>query len=184
MKKQLIITIMFLLITSCSEMLKEPRIERDDIIKIYNELKKDSVFTKFIGYYIVRRDDSEYFFMYRNLMIDSSDFVVPNLKATEGTQDYKEKELFFKQNPDAKLQFDIMKKLGIKAVFTDNYNTKTKRLESNDSVGYDFNKYKLTFAITDSIDIANINFDLNEYLQITNYTVEEKLDSNWLVLKR
>ncbi len=41
MKNQIIIiAIMFLLLTSCSEMFKERTVERDDIIKTYNELKK------------------------------------------------------------------------------------------------------------------------------------------------
>jgi hypothetical protein len=162
---------------------KQPTEKENNLISIYNGLKKDSIFTKFIGYHIVRRDNENYF-MYRNLRIDSNEFVVPNLKAPIGTKDYKEKELFFKNNPDAKLQFDIMRKYGIKAVSTLNYNGKSKRLEHSYHVGYDFNNYQLIFTISDSIDLTNINFDLNEYLQLTNYMVKKKLDSNWLVLRR
>ena len=119
-------------------------------------------------------------------MIDSSDFVVPNFRADEGTKDYNEKELFFKQNPDAKLQFDVMKKYGIKAVATHNYNPETKRLEYSDSLGYDFDNYGLSFMLSDSIEITNINFDTTEYFRLIkkHYTVLEKLDTNWFVLKR
>ncbi len=176
---------MFLLLTSCSEMFKEKGLERTDIINIYNELKKDSTYTKFIGYHIVRRDNENYF-MHRNLMVDSSDFIVPNWKASEGTKGYKEKELFLKNNHDAKLQFDIMNELGIRAVLTYNYNPETKRLESDENIGYEFDKYELTFMLSDSIEISTINFSFDDYMKIKSkyYEVTEKLDSNWFVLKR
>jgi len=184
MKNFLIIIVMITLITACGE-IKEPKIKKSDWINVYNELKKDSVFKKFIGYHIVRRDNENYF-MHRNLMIDSSNFEVPFLNANEGTKDYREKELFFEKNPNAKLQFDIMKKLGIKAVLTYNYNPETKRLESSQNVGYNFNLYELTFMISDSISISNINFNYNGYTQIIreNHNVIERLGSNWFVLKR
>lgn len=184
MKNYLVIVLIVSMITSCVE-IKNPKVEKSDLANICNELKKENNFKKFIGYHIVRRDNENYF-MHRNLMIDSSDFVVPNFRASEGTKDYEEKELFFKNNPDARIQFDIMKKLDIKAVITENYNPETSRLEYSENVGHDFHNYELIFAFTDSISITNINFDTNTYFKIIDkyFQVTEKLDTNWFVLKR
>jgi hypothetical protein len=185
MKKHLIALAAIMTILSCS-VPEKPTQKEIDLSGIYAGLRKDSVYTKFVGFHIVRRSGSDCFFMYRNLRIDSSCFVVPNLNAIEGTRDYKEKELFFKDNPDAHLQLDVMKKYGIRAVLTDNYNEGTKRLESSDSIGYGFAKYELTFALSDSIDLACINFNCSDYMQVVagKYRHIERLDSNWFVLKR
>jgi hypothetical protein len=98
----------------------------------------------------------------------------------------KQTTLFFKKNPEAKFQFDMMLKYGIKAVITENYNVEKIKLEYRESGGFNFNKYELTFFISDSISISHFNFDFESYSKLIkeNYRVIEKFDSTWFILNR
>jgi len=183
MKKFLIVPVIIMFLFSCE---KPEKISGENInlISIYNGLKKNNIFTKFIGYYIVRRDGGDQFFY--NDLSDSTSWEPSVLyKGEDKKLDFNAK-IFFEKFPNARLQFDIMKKYNIKAVITDNYNPESKRLEYNENGGYDFSYYALSFKLSDSISIDNINFNLNEYFRMVRnkYEVIKKLDSNWLVLKR
>lgn len=184
MRKCLIVIVIIASISSC-DVTKESNKKDIDFISVYNGLKKSNVYTKFIGYHIVRRDNENYF-MYRDLKIDSGSWEIIVLNEKDDTRLYKKTKLFFERYPHAKLQFDIMKKYSIKAIFTYNYNEEAKRLESDENMGYSFNNYELTFKLSDSSDIANINFDFDEYSRLIKdkYQIIERLDSNWFVLKR
>ena len=185
MKKQFVTFALAVSMVSCTGPGKQTHTEVDPP-GVYAGLSDDHVYEKFIGYHIIRRGASESYFEYRNQRIESSHYFVPNLNAVRGTQDYEENEFFFKENPDARLQLEIMKKYGIRAVFSYNFNEESKRLEISDSLGYGFSKYELAFVLSDSISLSCINFDFREYVQILgskDYHVE-RLDSNWVVLKR
>ncbi len=143
MKKLLVIIVVVSSIVSCEVNKKIREKEKEaDLISAYKELKKDSIYTKFIGYHIVRRDGENQFF-YNNLKSDSSTWESPVLYEDEGTELRNRTKLFFERNPDAKSQFDIMKRLGIKAVISANYNPKTKRFEyrHRDKGEFKFNYY-------------------------------------------
>lgn len=178
MKIYYLILIIIISFFSC-DVPEKQTVKKVELKNIYSELEKDSVYKIFIGYHIVRRDNENYF-MYRNLMTDSSDFVVPNLTIN------KEKEAFFTQHPNARFQFDIMRNLDIKAVTTMNYDSENKRLEYSYSVGYDFTRYELSFILSDSIEITHINFDTTEYYYLIKnaYNILYQFSSNWFVLKR
>ena len=178
MKIYYLILIIMITFFSC-DVPKRQTVNKVELKNIYSNLKKDSVYKIFIGYHIVRRDNENYF-MYRNLITDSSDFVVPNLTIN------REKELFFTQHPNARFQFDIMRNLGIKAVSTENYDPEKKRLEYSYTDGYDFANYELSFILSDSIEITHVNFDTIEYYRLikNDYKILDKLSSNWFVLKR
>lgn len=178
MKKLFVTFALTVSVISCSGPSK-PTHKEVNLQGVHAGLRDDSVFARFIGYHIVTRDGSESFFAYRNQRIESSTWLLPNLNVAN------ERELFFKENPNASLQLDIMKKYGIKAVLTYNYNEKAKRLEYSDSLGYGFSKYELTFLLSDSISLSCINFDFRDYMQLvgSRYNHIERLDSNWLVLK-
>ncbi len=183
MKKCLILMVIIIFISSC-ESPKKLKGKDFNATSIYYGLKKDSIFTKFIGYHIVRRAGEDQFF-YNNLRTDSTSWQPSVLYRGDDKELDGRTELFFKKFPEARLQFDIMRKYNIEAVITDNYNPETKRLEYREFGGYDFSYYALSFKLSDSISINNINFDINEYFQIikNNYKLIETLDSNWLVLK-
>ena len=186
MKKLLIILVVILSFISCvkNEKIREKGTEIN-FAEVYEELRQDNNFDKFIGYYIVKRDGGNQFF-YNDLKSDSSTWEDPVLYEDKGTKLRNQTKILFKKYPEAKYQFDIMKKLCIRGVLTYNYDPETKRLESDENVQYDFDKYKLTFMLSDSIEISTINFSYDDYMQIKSqyWEVAEKLDSNWFVLKR
>lgn len=186
MKKLIFTVIVVLSCISCEGNKKiREKGKETNLVGVSEELKKDSIFTKFIGYQIVKRDGENQFF-YNDFKFDSNTWEAPVLYEDEGTKLPNQTKLFFEKYPEAKTQFDIMKKLGIRAVLSYNYNPEAKRLESDENVGYEFDKYKLTFILSDSIEISTINFSYDDYMQIkSQYSeVTEKLDTNWFVLKR
>ena len=184
MIKYLIVLVIIISVFSCDI---PKKLNGNDInpISIYYGLKKNNIFTKFIGYHIVWRAGEDQFF-YNDLRNDSTSWQTSVLYRGEDKKLDSSTELFFKKFPDAKLRFDIMRKYNIQAVITDNYNPTTKRLEYRDYGGYDFNHYALSFKLSDSISINKINFNIKEYYNLVknNYKMVEKLDSNWLILKR
>lgn len=149
---------------------------RTNYRRIYNGLKKDNDFSKFIGFHIVRRGNNQFF--YKNLKADSS-INIPVVY--DGGNPKLATKLFFEQNINSRMQLDKMNEFGIKAVITTNYDSIEQRIEYPRKGGCAFNNYQLMFTLSDSIEIVNINY----YRLIKNhYSVVEKLDSNWLVLKR
>ncbi len=182
-----IVTLFVLLLTlSACERFQQSREERlkSECRNIYQALNQNNSFQKFIGFHIVRRDKGNTFF-YNNLNIDSSGWQSPiNYHGSESLDE--QTTLFFKKNPEAKFQFDMMLKYGVKAVITENYNVDKKKLEYRESGGFNFDQYELTFHISDSISISHINFDYENYSKlIKEYDrVIEKFDSTWFILKR
>jgi hypothetical protein len=186
MLKSIVTLLVLLLVLSACERFQQSKEERlkSKCSNIYQALSQNNSFQKFIGFHIVRRDNGNTFF-YNNLNIESSGWQSPI--NYDGSQGFDEQiTLFFKNNPEAKFQFDMMLKYGIKAVSTGNYNIEKKKLEYRESGGFNFNKYELTFFISDSISISHINFDFENYSKLIKnyYKVMEKFDSTWFVLKR
>lgn len=180
LKNKVIIFVLVLFSISCEN---DDNSEKNKInyTKIYNEFKKENVFSKFIGYHIVRRGNDQFF--YKNLKSDSSARI--SIVYNYGNPKHATK-LFFKQNTNSRMQLDKMNEYGIKAVICTNYDTIAKKIEYPEKGGSVFKNYQLIFALSDSIDMVNINFDLNDYYQLikNHYSVVEKFDSNWLILKR
>ncbi len=184
MKKLLVTFALAVSLVSCAGPGKQTN-KDVDLSGVHAALKDDRVYEKFIGYHIIRRDDSEWTFWYRNQRINSSRYFLPNLNAVKGTKDYEDKEHFFRENPGAPLQLEILKKYEIRGVVCYNYNEVSKRLEFSDSLGYRFSKYALEFVLSDSISLSCINFDFREYMHVlgSRDCHIERLDSNWSVLK-
>jgi hypothetical protein len=186
MLKSTVTLLVLLLVLSACERFQQSEEERlkSECRNIYNALVQNNNFQKFIGFHIVRRDNGNTFF-YNNLNIDSSGWQSPiNYDSSQGLDE--QTTLFFKNNPEAKFQFDMIIKYGIKGVITDNYNVEKKKLEYRESGGYNFNKYELSFFISDSISISHINFDFENYSTLISrdFRIIEKLDSTWFILKR
>lgn len=186
MLKRIVTPLVLLLALSACERFQQSEEERlkSEFRNIYNALIQNNNFQKFIGFHIVRRDNGDTFF-YNNLNIDSSGWQSPI--NYDGDQSLgKQATLFFKNNPEAKFQFDIMIKYGINAVSTSNYNVEKKKLEYRESGGFNFNKYELTFFISDSVSISHINFNFDNYSKLIKdyYRVIGKFDSTWFILKR
>jgi|WetSurMetagenome_2_1015567.scaffolds.fasta_scaffold106431_2 hypothetical protein len=185
MLKSIVKLLVLLLVLSACEKFQQSEEERlkSEYRNIYNALIQNNNFQKFIGFHIVRRDNGNTFF-YNNLNIDSSGWQSPI--NYDGSQSLDEQiTSFFKHSPEAKFQFDMMLKYGIKAVITKNYNIEKKKLEYRESGGFNFNKYELTFFILDSISISHINFNFDNYSELIKdyYRVIEKFDSTWFALK-
>jgi len=185
MLKSIVTLLILLLVLSACERFHQTKEERlnSECRNIYNALIQNNSFQKFIGFHIVRRDNGNTFF-YNNLNIDSSGWQSPiNYDGSQGLDE--QTTLFFKNNPEAKFQFDMMLKYNIKAVITENYNVEKKKLEYRESGGFNFNNYELTFFISDSISISHINFDFENYSKLIKeyYRVIEKFDSTWFILK-
>ena len=137
--------------------------------KIYKSITNDKEYEKFIGYHIVRRNEDQFF--YKDLSHDSSAW---------------QAVLFRSTSSNMKHLFEIMYKYKIKAVVTLNYNSFKKKLEYKKNGANDFHKYELNFFLSDGIKIVNINFDIKDYDRLIkdHYSVVEKLDSKWFVLKK
>jgi hypothetical protein len=176
---------MLLSLSACDKFqkLKEERLI-SECRDIYQTLIQNNNFQKFIGYHIVRRDNGDLFF-YNNLNNDLSSWQSPI--SYDVSQELDESTTsFFENNPEAKFQFDMMLKYGIKAVSTNNYNVEKKKLEYRETGGFNFNQYELTFLLSDSISVSHINFDFGSYSMLIkdHHSVVEELDSTSLVLKR
>ncbi len=180
------ILLLFFFVNSFSVKLVSQEILEKDVEIIYKELKQDSVYTKFVGFDVIRRTDDEYYFMYRDLRKDSSLFVFPNYYGTESEKEKLNNDPFFKQNPNALIQYEIIKKHHIRAVLTYNYDSKLNQLLRSKTEGYNFIDYELVFLLNDNSLITHVNFNPQEYCKIKKikYPNIEKLDSNWFFIKR